>query len=431
VTTSTVSASAPAPAYTRPHVPAPVFAAVTGADGADVLRMAGLLAAKSGATLSVLAVVEPLPMYLPGTETVTYLPLDDEKERCAAMLDAVRQQVRDVLGASAVVSITVRVGDPAHTIANTARDLGAAVIVVGLGRHRPIDRLLGSETALRIVRLADRPVLAVAGAADALPTRVVVATDFSPSSTRAAEMALPFLGPKPSVSLVHVWHRIPLASPSVVLAEDAYERSLPAALARLGRVVEMPADAGVHTVSLEGQTAEQLLTFAKSSDADLIVVGRRSHSWIDRLFIGSVTTALLRGATCAVLVTPEPSLVEQDRLRRLVQGMSEGVHPGEWVAQLDGFSRRNQGRHVALEEDDPALGAQIVASGLPFLGATYDPHDRRIEVMLGEPGPAGRRLAHGVGDVASVGILVGDDRADTALGIRHGKGQTLLTFLPG
>ena len=97
---------------------------------------------------------------------------------------------------------------------------------------------------------------------------------------------------------------------------------------------------------------------------------------------------------------------------------------------LDGFSRRNTGRRVRLEIDDPALGAQTQQLGWTLLGAAFDPHDRRISLMLGDPAGPTMRHTHAADRVASIAVQTGADGRDVALRIAHGGAQTLLTFLP-
>jgi nucleotide-binding universal stress UspA family protein len=60
----------------------------------------------------------------------------------------------------------------------------------------------------------------------------------------------------------------------------------------------------VRPVILEGKTAEELLAFAASHRADLLVTGAHGRTLVERMLIGSVTTKLLRAASCAVLVIP-------------------------------------------------------------------------------------------------------------------------------
>ena len=51
-------------------------------------------------------------------------------------------------------------------------------------------------------------------------------------------------------------------------------------------------------------TAEALLEHARRHDFDLIATGTQAHKARDRHPMGSVSTALLRGARCAVLMSP-------------------------------------------------------------------------------------------------------------------------------
>jgi nucleotide-binding universal stress UspA family protein len=51
-----------------------------------------------------------------------------------------------------------------------------------------------------------------------------------------------------------------------------------------------------------GEPAEQLIETAAEIGADLVVVGRRSRSAIQRLVLGSVSADVVRGADCDVLV---------------------------------------------------------------------------------------------------------------------------------
>jgi hypothetical protein len=100
----------------------------------------------------------------------------------------------------------------------------------------------------------------------------------------------------------------------------------------------------------------------------------------------------------------------------------------EWSHSLNEFTRRNVGRRGVLEVDDPEIGAQAQEHDYPLLGATYDPHDGRVELMFGELGDIDRHLTRGIGNVARIDILTDDRGRDIALRIAHGAGQTLLTF---
>jgi hypothetical protein len=101
----------------------------------------------------------------------------------------------------------------------------------------------------------------------------------------------------------------------------------------------------------------------------------------------------------------------------------------EWVQQMNEFTRRNAGRRGTLEVDDPEIGAQAQEFDYPLLGATYDAHDQRLDLMFGDSSGTDRRhLSRGIGGVASIEVLRDDRGRDQAIRVGHGAGQTLLTF---
>ena len=53
-----------------------------------------------------------------------------------------------------------------------------------------------------------------------------------------------------------------------------------------------------------GKESEQILTFAKERQVDLIVMGRHGHSSLGKMLFGQVTEKITRKADCAVLVIP-------------------------------------------------------------------------------------------------------------------------------
>jgi nucleotide-binding universal stress UspA family protein len=290
--------------------------------------------------------------------------------------------------------------------------------------------VLGAETTLRAIRRASCPVLAVGPGLDAAPRTVVVATDFSPASARAAELVAPLLAHGATMHFVHVWQPIGVADPRTEALDDAYRVGLPARFDRLTTALALPPTITVRHEIREGAPVERILDFAEARRADLIVAGRHGLGVLERILVGSVTATLLRRAPCSLFVAPEPPFAEADRLRRLVSGASESRTPGEWSAQLDAFTRRNAGRRVALESDYPLLGAETEETGFAFAGAAYDPHDRRVELMFGGSGGGTAHLTRGITGIAAITVLTTPHGADVVLRIDHRDGQTRLRFLP-
>jgi hypothetical protein len=194
--------------------------------------------------------------------------------------------------------------------------------------------------------------------------------------------------------------------------------------------LHLPAGIAVRTEVREGKVVPQLIAFAESHHADLVVAGRHGLNPVARFFVGSVTTAIVRGATRSVLVTPEPSSAELDRLQRELAGSSTSQAPETWTRVLTEFARRNEGRRTTLEVDDPSIGAQTQESGYALIGASYDHRDRRVELMLGVPRAGSPHLTRSIAGVDFLSVLADATGNDLGLCIKHGEGQTLLMLAP-
>ena len=167
----------------------PILVATDGTESAEpALRAASVLSRHTGADVVALAVLEGLPL-VAADYGILIPPLDTPVERRDALTRRVRAQLL-TLGSSADWTVEVREGDAAATIARSARECDARLIIVGIGHHDLVDRLFGGETALHALRMARTPVLAVPPGFDRMPSRVAVATDFTVASVTAARKAL-------------------------------------------------------------------------------------------------------------------------------------------------------------------------------------------------------------------------------------------------
>ena len=417
----------------RPFAPGfartgPVLVAVGGSDAPAVVRAAHAIAPYSPAGVLAIAVLEPLSVYVFGGEP-GLIPAGFELEREASRLGQLRQFVRDAAGGDPGWQTRVLYGDPPNTIAQMARECRAPLIVMGIGRHRPLDRILGVETAPRAARHAPCPVLAVHDGLTIPAHVVVVATDFSATSARAAEAVLPLLADGAELHLVHVWQPMYLLDNVLAPIDETYRASLPERFRRFEYALAMPEHVTlIHHVE-EGNTPQRVLAYAESKHADLIVAGRHGRHMLGSLLVGRTTTALMRGARRSVLVSPEPAFADLDRLHLLLTGTSESSDATTWATQLAAFTQRNRGRRTVVEIDDPTLGAQVLERGYMLIGAAYDPRDRRVELMLGEKDPALRRVTRSMSAVDTITVAADSRGRDIGLRIRHDGGQTLLTFL--
>jgi len=407
------------------EVTGPIVVATDGTTSASAaLKAAHAMADRSGADIIVLTVLEPLPL-VAADYGLLLPPADTDDARRQALATRVRDQVGETVGPHADWEIQVKDGDPAAVIARVAREAGARMIIAGIGHHDLLDRMFGGETALHTLRLSRVPVLAVAPSFEALPQRIAIAVDFSQPSIAAARAALRLVPSPAMVYLVHVAPRLELQPEAYAAWMSDYSEGVGPAFERVRAQLDIPAGIPVETITLTGKPTKALLAFAKSANIDLVVTGSRGAGIVDRILVGSTATGLIRGASCSILAVPAPI---EARPRQMMDGTPDEIPEDEWAAALDAFTRRNAGRLATLEVDDPAIGAQQQLHDVPFTGAAFDRHDRRIELMLGDMDSADRHLTRGIGNVLHVDLLKDAAGRDWVLRIAHGSGQTILTL---
>jgi nucleotide-binding universal stress UspA family protein len=279
---------------------------VTASDGTPesmgALRIAAALQRETGGRVYAITVVEPAPVAsIPSLDLQPPPGLEETRRRAA--LQQLRKQGLAVR-ASRPWTVSSVIGWPTEAVLEAADSRDADLIVVGIGRHRPIDRLLAHETAIAIVRRSKVPVLAVAPHARKLPRIAVAAVDFTTSSLEAARLAAAMVQPAGKLTLVHVSPFQPGARRDGLAWTEIYDTGAQELLDALQR--ELAATGlRVDTVVLRGSPPEELLPFSRRRHADLIAVGGHKQGFVDRMVIGSSTTRILRGASSSVLVVPQ------------------------------------------------------------------------------------------------------------------------------
>lgn len=240
--------------------------------------------------------------------------------------DEVQRQTERVWGAATVPDLLD--GDPARCIAETARNSGATLIIAGIGRHALADRLFSDETALRLIRMSDTPVLAVSSTMREAPRRIVAAIDFSEPSICAAQLAVSLAGRAATLHLVHVAPR----DRDLLGWADSHKDHVLKELEVVQSRISTPADMRITTTLLQGDAARELLNFAETSDADLVATGSHGHGFVARLLVGSVTTRLVRAATCSVLVVPQAAAINHTHAPSVVP--LPAVARARWASTL-------------------------------------------------------------------------------------------------
>ena len=403
---------------TAPASLAPILVATDGTESADhAVRAAKAIAAHTGRRVEVIAVCPVMPTYAPEVQFVDIEGAAEESR--VAMRARVEGQLART-GGDVRWPLDVVTGAPEIRITDAAHRLNAALVIMGLGEHGMMERLLGDEMVLRVTRLGTVPVLAVAPGFLGLPRRVLAATDFSPSSMRAAKLAESLLARRGQVTVAHVEGE----------GRASYWRELSAPLfgtiARAFTVAtaEFRDDTSVRRQLLGGDPADAILDYARSWQADLIATGSHGFGFLTRLWLGSVSQRLVRGARCSILIAPPEDLPGYEQELTSTTRFSSY----QWTEQLEEFTRRNAGRRATLELIDPEFGAQIETREVPLVGIDYDPEDVSIHVMLGTHD--GRHVTRRINNVTGVQVLRTREGADFMLRIAHGAGQTLLSLEP-
>ena len=411
----------------------PILVAVGATGGVPALRMARALAARDASEVAIVSVTEPPPAFTFESRRVLLTPWTIEQQlddRRATVLERLHLLgwTHDRHGQP---TITTRYGDAAYEIVDVARECNAKLIVMGIGPHSHSRRFLGTGTTWATSRKAPCPVLAVADDANGPPHSAVAAIDFSAESIHAAHDALGILADGAVVHLVHAWSRVetvtPLDALDVMNAE--YAKALPGRFDRVRSVLGRGRSLSYNSIAVEEKPAEAVLKVAHDSHAELVIAGTHGYGTLDRLLLGSTSSALLRGAECSVLLVPPPPVVERTRLTRHMTGTSTVRAPHEWDAELRAFVGRNRDRRTALEIDNYVIGAQVQECGYSLVGASYDPHDEHIALMFGGGEHGSAHLTRSLGGVRSVAVLSDLRDEDRALCIEADDGGALLTFL--
>jgi nucleotide-binding universal stress UspA family protein len=263
------------------------------ADGAG--RVAALLSERRGVTIDTTTVLEPLPI-LDGGFAPAYIPTPEEIEAVRSSLRALVSEQMRRCGVTG--SMHVRTGLRIVEIARAAREMQAELIVVGIGRHGIAERALGNETALQLVQFATVPVLAVPTETSKLPSRVLVAMDFSRPSIASAKAVARWLGRNDVLHLVYVageWHG------GYPIEQRASAESM---LAAVVREIDVHDDVVCEQSVVEGDPATRLLEIATTSAAECVAMGSHGYGFWKRLTLGSVASKTLRMSRISVYVTP-------------------------------------------------------------------------------------------------------------------------------
>jgi hypothetical protein len=85
------------------------------------------------------------------------------------------------------------------------------------------------------------------------------------------------------------------------------------------------------------------------------------------------------------------------------------------------------GRMATVEVIGRAVGAQVQDREVRFLGATWDPHDQRLEIMVGKA-DGGPHHTRNIAGVEQIDILPDAAGRDWILRVMDSEAQTFVTL---
>lgn len=285
----------------------------------EVIRTGFKLGSLAEAEVHVVHSVEPHNPLYPGAEEEI---LEAQKRVHDARL-ALAEQLRRTGFAGSEQSSHVAYDPAGRAIDRRARTIGAGVIVIGPHRERPFgDRLLGT-TADRVLSTSTVPCLVVRSAITLPLRRILAPVDFSEQARLALGEAFAWaatLGAEPAssanaateVTVMHVLAQpeLGLSAPDPAqLEKDLHQRVEAARAAAPAATLRTRVE-----ILANGPAPARILEVA-GSDTDLIVMGTQGRGAVSRALIGSVASAVTRGAVCPVLIVPAAGIpADEDAL---------------------------------------------------------------------------------------------------------------------
>ena len=207
----------------------------------------------------------------------------------------------------------VRWGHPAETIVTRAGEAGTSLVALGTRGLSGWKRRRTGSVSAKVARYA--PVSVLVARSDGPVRRVLLGYDASPDADVALEQVatLPWRGSiEVTVCTSYDVPRLALSGATPTLASDlrAAHRDVSrwareAAEVMASEAAQRLRGQGISAVArvARGVAHEQLGVVAAEMPADLLVVGSRGLSQIQRFFLGSTSATLLAQAPTSVLVT--------------------------------------------------------------------------------------------------------------------------------
>jgi nucleotide-binding universal stress UspA family protein len=195
-------------------------------------------------------------------------------------------------------SLEIREGNPLEMLLEEAGTCKASLVVIGqrgAGGHNIASK--------KMARRTDCPILIVPEKAESVISHMLVPIDFSPSSVKALQTAIALrraVNPEAAITCVNIYELPDLSAyrlqrtPGELhqMVEEDRSQAFRAFLHEYaGEEAASISNSLIHKSDMS--ISHHITHFAKEHQCDLIVIGGKGHSRMERLVLGSVTENLL------------------------------------------------------------------------------------------------------------------------------------------
>ncbi len=263
------------------------------AASANVLRWTRLFAEKFGAEVQVLhAMWPPVPRQVSEAEGEQLV--EEFEQRRVELGRVIRAQAEGVLGSGVRFEVAIGVGHPVKVVLDYIGKLRPGLVVLGSHGDDGMARSLLGSVAENVARECLYPTLVVKG--DLAPQQSALHTllcpvDLTNLATQSLEASVEVA--RAFEASIEVLRVLPENAPGVDAAHDELRRWVREVVRQRAPVLE-----SVHC----GETAEQIILFARQRAADLVVVGAERRKFLEFSVMGRTTERVLRHGPCSVLL---------------------------------------------------------------------------------------------------------------------------------
>lgn len=271
-----------------------------------LIRTAKIIAQAHNAQITVINAVSPV-LYIPCPENLGMNLVDlnliskmqeDKLQEAKTKLQALKAYLEPI-----DTHTVAEVGDPAEVL--LAKEAEADMLLLAAHKKSLVEKIFIGSTTEKVAKYTKKPLLVLKGKEIESIKRVCIAYDFSEHSHQAFKFSLEFLKPfSPQVTIIHIEETIQL--PIVDSIKDAItQRYKQEKMRHLQNLIQELGEAHMdasYVIQASDSPTKGIMNFVNKQDPDLVILGSRGLSSLQRVLMGSTTSDLLRNLHLPILI---------------------------------------------------------------------------------------------------------------------------------